>query len=243
MRETAIDVKDLCVNYKIMKRQSIKNLFSKKGRNRAEYFSAVKNVTFSLEKGTIMGIVGKNGSGKSTMLNTIAGIFSPDSGSVDLHGNSISLLSIGVGFQVNLSGRDNILLSGMMLGFSKKEVMDKMEEIIAFSELGSFIDSPVRTYSSGMYSKLAFSITAILETDIMLIDEVLSVGDAKFRKKSYAKMKELISDSNRTVLIVSHSNDTLEDLCDCLMWLHEGEVRMFGETKEVLDAYKEYSLR
>jgi len=243
MREIAIEVKDLCVNYKIMKRQSIKSLLTRNGRDKTSLFSAVKNVSFSLEKGTIMGIVGKNGSGKSTILNTIAGIFCPDSGSVDLHGNSVSLLSIGVGFQVNLSGRDNIILSGMMLGFSKQEVMDKMDEIIEFSELGAFIDSPVRTYSSGMYSKLAFSITAILETDIMLIDEVLSVGDAKFKKKSYAKMKELISDSNRTVLIVSHSNDTLEELCDCLMWLHEGEVKMFGETKEVLTAYKEYALR
>ena len=243
MREIAIEVKDLCVNYKIMKRQSIKSLLTRKRRDKASLFPAVKNVSFSLEKGTIMGIVGKNGSGKSTILNTIAGIFCPDSGSVDLHGNSVSLLSIGVGFQVNLSGRDNIVLSGMMLGFSKQEVMDKMDEIIEFSELGAFIDSPVRTYSSGMYSKLAFSITAILETDIMLIDEVLSVGDAKFKKKSYAKMKELISDSNRTVLIVSHSNDTLEELCDCLMWLHEGEVKMFGETKEVLAAYKEYALR
>ena len=243
MQETAIDVKDLCVSYRIMKRQSIRNIFSKNKKTQIKHFTAVKNVTFSLEKGSIMGIVGKNGSGKSTMLNTIAGIFAPDSGSIDLHGNSISLLSIGVGFQVNLSGRDNILLSGMMLGFSKREVMDKMEEIITFSFLCSFIDAPVRTYSSGMYSKLAFSITAILETDIMLIDEVLSVGDARFKKKSYAKMKELISDSNRTVLIVSHSNDTLEELCDCLMWLHEGEVKMFGETKQVLDAYKEYSSR
>lgn len=242
MREIAIDVKDLCVNYKIMKQRSIKNLISNRGKNKAEYFPAVKHVSFSVEKGQIMGIVGKNGSGKSTMLKTIAGIFSPDQGTVDLHGNSVSLLSIGVGFQVNLTGRDNIVLSGMMLGFSRKEVMEKMDEIIEFSELGSFIDAPVRTYSSGMYSKLAFSITSILETDIMLIDEVLSVGDAKFKKKSYAKMKELIADSNRTVLIVSHSNDTLRELCDCLMWLHEGEIRMFGETKEVLDAYNEYSL-
>lgn len=243
MRETAIDVKDLCVNYKIMKRQSIKNLISPNTRKKAEYFPAVKQVSFSLEKGMIMGIVGKNGSGKSTMLKTIAGIFSPDEGSVDLHGNTVSLLSIGVGFQVNLSGRDNIILSGMMLGFSKKEVLDKMDEIIAFSELEDFIDAPVRTYSSGMYSKLAFSITAILKTDIMLIDEVLSVGDARFKKKSYAKMKELISDANRTVLIVSHSNETLRELCDCLMWMNEGEIKMFGDTTEVLDAYNEYSLQ
>ena len=241
MKEIAIDVKNMSLRYRIMKRQSIKAIFGRKGNQNSDYFTAVDNVSFSLEKGTIMGIVGKNGSGKSTLLNTIAGIMSPDSGSIDLHGNSVSLLSIGVGFQKNLSGRDNILLSGMMLGFSKKEVMAKMEEIIEFSELGTFIDSPVRTYSSGMYSKLAFSITAILETDVILIDEVLSVGDAKFKKKSYAKMKELISDANRTVLIVSHSNSTLEELCDCLMWLHEGKIKMFGDTKEVLDAYNEYS--
>ncbi len=241
MKEIAIDVKNMSLRYRIMKRQSIKAIFGGKGNQNSDYFTAVDNVSFSLEKGTIMGIVGKNGSGKSTLLNTIAGIMSPDSGSIDLHGNSVSLLSIGVGFQKNLSGRDNILLCGMMLGFSKKEVMAKMEEIIEFSELGTFIDSPVRTYSSGMYSKLAFSITAILETDIILIDEVLSVGDAKFKKKSYAKMKELISDANRTVLIVSHSNSTLEELCDCLMWLHEGKIKMFGDTKEVLDAYNEYS--
>ena len=241
MSDIAIDVKDLCINYKIIKRQSIKQSLFKWKKNKSELFPAVKNVTFSVKKGSILGIVGKNGSGKSTLLNTIAGIFSPDSGSVDLHGNSVSLLSIGVGFQRNLSGRDNIMLCGMMLGFSKKKVMEKMDEIIEFSELGSFIDNPVRTYSSGMYSKLAFSITAILETDIMLIDEVLSVGDAKFRKKSYEKMKQLISDADRTVIIVSHSNDTLEKLCDSLLWLHDGEIKMYGEVKEVLAAYNQYS--
>lgn len=241
MNDIAIDVKDLCINYKIIKRQSIKQSLFKWKTNKSELFPAVKNVSFSVKKGSILGIVGKNGSGKSTLLNTIAGIFSPDSGSVDLHGNSVSLLSIGVGFQRNLSGRDNIMLCGMMLGFSKKQVMEKIDEIIEFSELGSFIDNPVRTYSSGMYSKLAFSITAILETDIMLIDEVLSVGDAKFRKKSYEKMKQLISDADRTVIIVSHSNDTLEKLCDSLLWLHDGEIKMYGDVKEVLAEYNKYS--
>ena len=115
-----------------------------------------------------------------------------------------------------------------------------MDEIIEFSEIGKFIDSPVRTYSSGMYSRLAFSITAILETDIMLIDEVLSVGDARFKKKSFEKMKQLISDTNRTVIIVSHSNETLQKLCDSLLWLHDGEIKMYGEVKEVLDAYNAY---
>ena len=141
-------------------------------------------------------------------LNALAGIFSPDSGTIDLKGHSISLLSIGVGFQREMTGRENIILSGMLLGFSEEEVRSKEAEIIEFAEIGDFIDMPVRTYSSGMYSKLAFSITAILETDIMLIDEVLSVGDQKFKKKSYNKMKSLISNRDRTVIIVSHNIDT-----------------------------------
>ena len=128
----------------------------------------------------------------------------------------------------------------MLLGFSEQEVRDKMDEIIEFANLGKFIDMPVKTYSSGMYSKLAFSITAVLETDIMLIDEVLSGGDAKFKKKSYKKMQELIMDENRTVVIVSHSTETLEKLCTSLLWLHEGEIKMQGDTKTVLDAYNEF---
>ena len=170
----------------------------------------------------------------------VAGIFDPNSGTIDLHGHSVSLLSIGVGFQRELSGRENIILSGMLLGFSEKQVRERMEEIIEFSELGEFIEAPVRTYSSGMYSKLAFSITAILETDIMLIDEVLSVGDAKFKKKSYNKMKELIEDENRTVIIVSHSAETIRKLCDRVLWIDAGEVRMFGETDVVMKEYEEF---
>ena len=201
---------------------------------------AIKGISFEVKKGEIMGIVGKNGSGKSTLLRAIAGIFSADSGSIELESDSVSLLSIGVGFQKKLSGRENIILSGMLLGFSEQEVRDKMDEIIEFANLGKFIDMPVKTYSSGMYSKLAFSITAVLETDIMLIDEVLSVGDAKFKKKSYKKMQELIMDENRTVVIVSHSTETLEKLCTSLLWLHEGEIKMQGDTKTVLDAYNEF---
>ena len=185
-------------------------------------------------------VVGPNGSGKSTLLRAIAGIFSPDEGTIDLHGNTISLLSIGVGFQNALSGRENIYLSGMLLGFSREFIDEKLEEIIEFSELGDFIDRPVKSYSSGMYSKLAFSITAILETDIMLIDEVLSVGDAKFKKKSYAKMKELISNEDRTVLIVSHSSETIKNLCNNVLWIHDGEMKMYGTTAEVLPKYDEF---
>ena len=139
-----------------------------------------------------------------------------------------------------MTGRENIMLSGMLLGFSEKEVLDRMDDIIEFAGLGEFIDMPVRTYSSGMYSKLAFSITAILETDIMLIDEVLSVGDEKFKKKSYEKMKSLISQRNRTVVIVSHNLKTLEELCDRVMWMHEGKIVKIGEPVEVLNEYREF---
>ena len=240
MKENAIEIKNLCISYRGLKSYSIKKSLLHFHRNKVDEFQAIRNVSFNVPKGNILGIVGKNGSGKSTMLNAIAGIFAPDSGTIDLKGNSVSLLSIGVGFQRELTGRENIILSGMLLGFSEKAVRERMEEIIEFSELGKFIDAPVRTYSSGMYSKLAFSITAILETDIMLIDEVLSVGDARFKKKSYNKMKQLISDENRTVVMVSHDTKTLDGLCDEILWLHDGEIKIYGNTKEVLEKYEEF---
>ena len=240
MKENAIEINDLCSSYRGLKSYSIKKSLLHFRRNKVDEFQAIRHVSFNVRKGNILGIVGKNGSGKSTMLNAIAGIFAPDSGTIDLKGNSVSLLSIGVGFQRELTGRENIILSGMLLGFSEKAVRERMEEIIEFSELGKFIDAPVRTYSSGMYSKLAFSITAILETDIMLIDEVLSVGDARFKKKSYNKMKQLISDENRTVVMVSHDTKTLDGLCDEILWLHDGEIKMYGNTKEVLEKYEEF---
>ena len=218
----------------------IKQLLLPSKRQKTDNFVAVKGVSFYVREGEILGIIGKNGSGKSTTLNALAGIFSPDSGSIDLKGHSISLLSIGVGFQREMTGRENIVLSGMLLGFSEEQVKAKEEEIIKFAELGDFIDMPVRTYSSGMYSKLAFSITAILETDIMLIDEVLSVGDQKFKKKSYNKMKQLISNKDRTVVIVSHNISTLKELCDTIMWMHDGEIRKIGKPQEVLDEYVDF---
>ena len=236
----AIEVRDLKITYKCVKSLSMRKSLFHLRKSKLEVYEALRGISFEVKKGEIMGIVGKNGSGKSTLLRAIAGIFSADSGSIELESDSVSLLSIGVGFQKKLSGRENIILSGMLLGFSEQEVRDKMDEIIEFANLGKFIDMPVKTYSSGMYSKLAFSITAVLETDIMLIDEVLSVGDAKFKKKSYKKMQELIMDENRTVVIVSHSTETLEKLCTSLLWLHEGEIKMQGDTKTVLDAYNEF---
>lgn len=238
--ENAIKVEDLNISYKCLNAYSIKKNFFKLKKTKTEVHEAVKNVSFQVREGEILGIVGKNGSGKSTMLRAIAGIFSPDSGTIDLFGHTVSLLSIGVGFQKSLSGKENIMLSGMLLGFTEEEVRRQIPEIIEFAGLGKFINMPVKTYSSGMYSKLAFSITAILKTDIMLIDEVLSVGDAKFKKKSYRKMKELISEKDRTVVIVSHNNDTLRSLCDRILWLHDGEVKMLGTAEEVLPVYEEF---
>ncbi len=236
----ALEVKDLRIRYKCLNSFSIRRSLFQLKKADTKVFEAVRGVSFSLPKGEILGIVGKNGSGKSTMLRAIAGIFCPDEGTIDLHGNSVSLLSIGVGFQRELTGRENVILSGMLLGFTEEQVREKMDEIIAFANLGEFIDMPVKTYSSGMHSKLAFSIVAILESDIMLVDEVLSVGDSRFKKKSYNKMKQLINDKNRTVLIVSHNSETLQELCTSVLWLHDGEVRMMGEPEKVLFAYESF---
>lgn len=238
--KNAIEVRDLKIRYRCIKKTSIKKSLFKLKKSQKEVFEAVKGVSFDVPKGEIMGIVGKNGSGKSTMLRAIAGIFSPDEGTINLGDYSVSLLSIGVGFQKKLTGRENIYLSGMLLGFSEKEIDDKIDEIIEFAEIGDFIDRPVKAYSSGMHSKLAFSITAVLETDIMLIDEVLSVGDAKFKKKSYEKMKSLIENRDRTVIIVSHNMNTLRELCDSILWLHEGELKMIGTPDEVIPKYEEF---
>ena len=238
-KNIAITVKNLHITYRGLQKTSIRASWRKFG-SKVELFQALKGVSFEVEKGKILGIIGTNGAGKSTMLRAIAGIFSPDKGSIDLHGNSISLLSIGVGFNKKLTGRENIFLSGMLLGFSQEEILAKEKDIIEFADIGKFIDKPVKTYSSGMHSKLAFAITAILETDIMLIDEVLSVGDAKFKEKSYNKMKELISDENRTVIIVSHSLGTISELCNEVLWLNAGEVVMKGTPDEVIPKYVEF---
>ena len=237
--EMAITVKDLHVYYRDMNRFSLKK-GGLKARGSGKIFKAIKGVSFEVPKGQILGICGKNGSGKSTMLRAISGIFSADSGSINLHGNSVSLLSIGVGFQRKLTGYENIYLSGMLLGYSKEQIDSKIDDIIEFSELGDFVYRPVRSYSSGMYSKLAFSITAILETDIMLIDEVLSVGDIHFKEKSYNKMKELISNDDRTVVIVSHNSNTIKELCDKVIWLHDGLIKDQGDPKVIMDKYEEF---
>ena len=238
-KDLAIEVKDVHISYRILNNVSIRNTFFHK-KKRDEVFEAVKGVSFEVEKGGILGIIGKNGSGKSTLLRSIAGVFSPNSGTIDLHEHSVSLMALGVGFKPLLTGRANVMLSGLLLGFSEKEIKEREQEIIEFAELGDFIDKPVRTYSSGMNSKLAFAITAMLETDIMLVDEVLSVGDERFKKKSLSKMRELITDKDRTVIIVSHNIETLKELCDQVMWMNDGEIKEIGEPEMVLDQYREF---
>lgn len=236
MNETALEVSHVSIDYKNLMHMSLHQSLLNKDIKKAETIRAVSDVSFSVGKGEILGIVGRNGSGKTTLLRSIAGIFRPDEGTIDTKGNRVSLMAIGIGFNGNNTGRENILKSGMLLGCRLDYVKAHMDEIIAFSELGEFIDRPVRTYSSGMYSKLSFAVTAILDTDIMLVDEVLSVGDEHFRKKSYQKMKELML-SNRTVLIVSHATETLKKFCDRVFWIDHGKFMELGETNEILDHY------
>jgi len=239
-RKKVITVKDLHICYRGIKNFSIKKTLFKFKKSKTENFEALKGISFDIEQGNIVGIIGKNGSGKSTLLKALAGIFSADTGTISLHGNTISLLSIGVGFQSKLTGHENIFLSGMLLGFSEEQIKEKVDDIISFSELGKFIYKPVKTYSSGMYSKLAFSITAMLETDIILIDEVFSVGDMKFKQKSYNKMKELINKEDRTVVIVSHSMATLKELCNEIIWINDGIIMGKGDPLEVIPKYEEF---
>ena len=238
MTEIAIKVDHVSVSYLLHKNISLKTIFKKDSIN--ESFQALKDVSFEVPKGSIIGIVGKNGSGKSTLLRTIGGIFCANEGSVELYGNKVCLLSIGVGFNERLTGRENIILSGLLTGYTRSEIDERIDKIIDFSEIRDFIDQPVRTYSSGMYSKLAFSVSAELNTDIILIDEVLSVGDEHFAQKSYNRMRELIRDHEHTVVIVSHSIPTLNDLCDKILWLDNGVIKEQGDTSYVLEHYSQY---
>lgn len=239
MENIALEVNHVSIDYRNLMHMSMHQSLLQKGIKRADVVRAVDDVSFSVEQGKILGIVGRNGSGKTTLLRSIAGIFRPDEGYIDTKGNRVSLMAIGIGFNPNNTGRENILKSGMLLGCDLKYVKEHMEEIIEFSELGDFIERPVRTYSSGMYSKLSFAVTAILDTDIMLVDEVLSVGDERFRQKSYKKMEELML-SDRTVLIVSHATSTLKKFCNQVLWIHDGKFMRLGETEEVLEEYDEF---
>lgn len=239
MSKVALEVNHVSIDYRNLMHMSLAKSLGKGNVKKADIVRAVNDISFTVNKGEILGIVGRNGSGKTTLLRSIAGIFQPDEGTIDTKGNRVSLMAIGIGFNPNNTGRENILKSGMLLGCKLDYVKEHMDEIINFSELGDFIDRSVRTYSSGMYSKLSFAVTAILDTDIMLVDEVLSVGDERFRKKSYKKMSDLMR-SDRTVLIVSHNTDTLKTFCDRILWINDGNFVQLGETEEVLEAYDDF---
>lgn len=208
----------------------------KRGFLKWSQYTPLKDISFDLRSGETLGIIGQNGAGKSTLLRMIAGIVEPDGGQIINRGAKVSLLSLGVGFIPNLSGRENAMLSGMFLGLSKREIQERMDAIIEFSELGEFIDRPLRTYSSGMRMRLSFATAIQINPDVLLIDEVLGVGDEQFRAKSKEEMKKLIK-SNKTVVLVSHNIAVIRELCDTLIWIDDGGVRLNGDTPYVLEEY------
>ena len=203
---------------------------------------AIRNATFDVDHGETLGVVGRNGSGKSTLLRLLAGIYEQDEGELDRMGNSASLLALQVGFLAHLTGRENALLSGMIMGASRRRMLELMPRIIEFAEIGEFFDQPLRTYSSGMRARLGFAVAYYSNPDILLIDEVLGVGDADFRVKSGNAMRERI-ESNQTVVVVSHAMGTIRELADRVLWMERGEVRLIGPCEVVLEAYADFHKR
>jgi len=208
-----------------------------RGKIKYEEFWALKNVSFEVERGEVVGIIGHNGAGKSTLLKVISGILKPTGGSLEVHGNVVPMLELGSGFDHDLTGRENIFLNGSILGYSEKYLKEKYEQIVEFSELGKFIDVPIRNYSSGMLMRLAFSIATVVQPEILIVDEILAVGDAAFQEKSKARMLELMS-GGTTVLFVSHSLEQIREMCDRVIWLEHGQIKAIGATKEISDAYE-----
>lgn len=201
-------------------------------------FTVLENITFEIYKGECFGIIGKNGAGKSTLLSLIAGVLKPDRGKIIVKGKVLPLLELGAGFHPELTGRENIILNGILLGMTKEEVLKRMDLIIDFSELGEFIDQPLRTYSNGMISRLGFSIAVHLDHDILLIDEILAVGDIKFQNKCIKKILEFKNNSV-TIVIVSHSVEYIEQLCDRVLWIEDHKIKALGDPKDICRAYKE----
>ena len=203
---------------------------------RKSRFTALKNISFEVSAGETVGIIGKNGAGKSTILGLLAGVLKPTFGQVHVHGRLAPLLQLGAGFHQELSGRENIFLNGILLGMLKQEVEEKIDSIIEFSELEKFIDQPIRTYSSGMLARLGFSVAVHCEPDILLLDEVLSVGDQDFQKKCIEKMLGF-KRSGKTIVFVSHSEEQVKQICDRLIWIDQGQIRSAGETEAIISDY------
>ena len=208
-----------------------------KGKIRYEEFWALKDVSFEVKKGEVLGIIGHNGAGKSTLLKVISGILKPTTGSVQVNGTIVPMLELGSGVDFDLTGRENVFLNGAILGYSEQFLKEKYEEIVAFSELGQFIDVPLRNYSSGMVMRLAFSIATVVQPDILIVDEILAVGDAAFQEKSKRRMLELMG-GGTTVLFVSHSIQQIREMCNKVIWLERGGVVMAGDTESICNAYE-----
>ena len=217
---------------------SFKEYFIKTLKKQLSYdeFWALSDVSFSIQKGDALGLIGLNGSGKSTMLKVIAGVLKPTKGSVEVRGNVAPLIELGAGFDMDLTARENIYLNGSILGYSKAFINEKFNEIVDFSELHEFLDVPIRNFSSGMTARLAFSIATIVDPEILIVDEILSVGDIAFQKKSEDKMKSMIG-GGTTVLYVSHSVQSIRAICNRVIWIDHGKMVMDGKTDEVIDAY------
>jgi len=222
-RNRATSLKEFCVRW--LKRDIKK-----------EEFWALQGISFEVEKGDVIGIIGHNGAGKSTLLKVVSGIMKPTKGSVKLRGNIVPMLELGSGFDFELSGRENIYLNGAILGYSENFLKEKYNEIVEFSELGSFIEVPIRTYSSGMLARLAFSIACIVKPEILIVDEILSVGDADFQEKSRARMMELMT-GGTTVFFVSHDMDQIKEMCNKVLWIEHGIMQKIGTTEEICKQY------
>jgi teichoic acid transport system ATP-binding protein len=238
-----IRVEDVSLTYRttLERTPTLKSTVVKLGRRErvVREVEAIKNVSFTVPHGQVLGVVGANGAGKSTLMRVMSGILPPTRGRVEVDGRVSTLLALGVGFNRKLTGRENVTLGGLAAGLNRDELAAKYEEIVAFAELEDFMDMPMRTYSSGMYGRLGFSVAVNMDPDILIIDEALSVGDARFRKKSFRKMRELC-EQDRTVVLVSHALGTIEQLCDQAIWMDHGVLRMWDEPGSVISAYTEF---
>ena len=235
-----IRVDHISMNFRMNKNHttSMKEWVIAKLKRQLRYqdFYALNDVSFSVGRGEIVGIIGTNGSGKSTLLKVISGIYRPTQGKAVTAGRVAPMLELGSGFDVELSGRENIFLNGAIMGYSEEFLKSRYDEIVAFSELGDFIHQPIKTYSSGMMMRLAFSVATLVDPEILIVDEILAVGDERFQKKSYDRMMSLM-DGDTTVLMVSHNLDQIRRMCSRVIWLDKGHLKMDGETSEVCDAY------
>lgn len=239
----SVHVEDLSITYRTTfeKAPTLRSAFVRAGRRERgiREIEAVKNVSLEVTPGTVLGIVGANGAGKSTFMRAVAGILPPTRGRIEVNGRVSTLLALGVGFNGNLSGRDNVVLGGLAAGLSRAQVAEKYDEIAAFADLGDFMDLPMKTYSSGMYGRLAFAVAVTLEPDILLVDEALSAGDARFKTKSFAKMQELCEQAT-TIFLVSHALGSIKELCNEAIWLHKGELIQRGAPDDVVAAYTKF---